>query len=48
MITAKQKFEKFLQIEGRHPTIEEWKSWGYTREYYYKVKKQITGDSNVK
>lgn len=41
MITAKEKFKKFFELNLRYPTVEEWKNWGYTREYYYKVRKQV-------
>lgn len=42
MITAKQKFIQFYKREGRYPTLEEWKEWGFTRQYYYQIRNQVS------
>ncbi len=44
MITAKKRFELYLEETGHFPDLQIWLSWGYSEKYYYQVKRQVIGD----
>lgn len=46
MITAKQRFIKYLNETGALPDLQRWLSWGYSEKYYYQIKRQVLSGQN--